>query len=367
MCDRDGRPVAVEVFEGNTADPATVASQVEKLSKRFKLERVVLVGDRGMITSARIRDDLRAVDALNWISALRNEQIRKLVNTGSLQLSFFDTQDLAEFHDPAFPGKRLVACRNSMLAERRRRKRDELLAATEKLLEKIVAATKRKRQPLSGKVKIARRVERDANKYKMAKHFELEIADSSFSYRRNEQKIADEGRLDGIYVIRTSVPKKVLSAQKSVEAYKSLSTVERAFRTIKTVDLKVRPIHHRLEARVRCHVFLCMLAYYVEWHMRRDLSPILFDDDDRETAKKQRCSVVEPARRSPSARAKATTKRTADGQLVHSFRTLLADLGSIARNTCTPTALDVPAFEKTTRPTPLQQQALDLLQVTLAP
>ena len=366
MCDRDGRPVAVEVFEGNTADPATIATQVEKLRKRFKLNRVVLVGDRGMITSARIRQDLQSVDGLDWISALRNEQIRKLVDVGSLQLSLFDERDLAEFIDPTFPGERLVACRNPLLAEERRRKRIELLAATEKRLDKIVAATTRKRRPLTGQVEIARRVERDANKFKMAKHFELEINGKSFSYRRREKKIAQEGRLDGIYVIRTSVPEDALSAQRTVEAYKSLSTVERAFRTIKSIDLKVRPIHHRLENRVRCHIFLCMLAYYVEWHMRRDLAPILFDDHDRDAAKAQRQSIVAPAQRSPSARAKAATKRTHDGQPVHSFRTLLADLGSIVRNTCTHTAIDAPSFQKTTRPTPLQQRALDLLGVKLA-
>ena len=367
MCDRDGRPIAVEVFEGNTGDPATIATQVEKLGKRFKLDRVVLVGDRGMITSARIREDLQSVDGLDWISALRNAQIRKLVDAGSLQLSLFDQRDLAEFIDPAFPGERLIACHNPLLAEERRRKRLELLAVTETLLLKIVAATTRKRQPLTGQVAIARRVERDANKYKMAKHFELEITDTSFRYRRKEETIAEEARLDGIYVIRTSVPEDALSAQQSVEAYKSLSTVERAFRSIKTVDLKVRPIHHRLENRVRCHIFLCMLAYYVEWHMRRDLAPILFDDHDRAAAKAGRASIVEPAQRSPSAQAKAHTKRTHDGLPVHSFRTLLVDLASIVRNTCTPTAIDLPSFEKTTRPTPLQQRAFDLLGVKLAP
>ena len=367
LCDRDGRPVAVEVFEGNTADPSTIAAQVDKLRKRFKLERVVLVGDRGMITSARIRDDLKPVQGLEWISALRSEQIRKLVDAGSLQLSLFDERDLAEFHDPAFPGERLVACRNPLLAAERQRKRNELLAATEKVLDKVVAATKRERRPLTGQVAIARRVEREANKYKMAKHFELEITDASFSYRRNEDKIAAEARLDGIYVIRTSVPAEALSAEQSVEAYKSLSTVERAFRTIKTVDLKVRPIHHRLEDRVRCHIFLCMLAYYVEWHMRRDLAPLLFDDHDRAAAKAQRLSIVAPAQRSPAARAKAKTKRTDDLHPVHSFRTMLADLATIVRNTCRPTAIDAPSFDKTTRPTPLQQRALDLLHVKLAP
>jgi len=280
-----------------------------------------------------------------------------------MQLSLFDERNLAEFQDPAFPGERLVACRNPLLAAERKRKRKELLAATEKLLDKIVAATARKSRPLMGQVKIARRVEREANKYKMAKHFEIEITDESFSYHRKDKQIADEARLDGIYVVRTSVKKEVLSAQDSVAAYKSLSTVERAFRTIKTVDLKVRPIYHRLENRVRAHIFLCMLAYYVEWHMRRDLAPILFDDDDRDAAKAQRQSIVEPAKRSPSARAKAATKHNDDGQPVHSFRTLLADLGSVVRNTCTPNASSGPSFQKTTRPTPLQQRAFELLKV----
>ena len=290
-----------------------------------------------------------------------------MVDTGALQLSLFDEHDLAELRDPAFPGERLVACRNPLLAEERRRKRDELLIATEKLLDRIKVATKRKSRPLRGKVAIARRVERECNKHKMAKHFELDITDTSFSYRRKEEKIAAEARLDGLYVIRTSVAEETMSATQSVEAYKSLSSVERAFRTIKTVDLKVRPIHHRLADRVRSHILVCMLAYYVEWQMRRDLAPILFDDDDHDAAKAQRRSIVAPAERSASARAKARSKKTKDGLPVHSFQTLLSDLGSIVRNTCSPTAISAPAFEKTTRPTPLQQRAFDLLGVKLAP
>lgn len=363
MCDREGRPVAVEVFEGNTADPATVATQVDKLRKRFKLKHVVLVGDRGMLTSARIREELQPMDTLDWISALRNGQIRTLVDGGSLQLSLFDERDLAEFQDPQFPNERLVACRNPLLAAERQRKRNELLASTEKLLDKIVAATKRTCRPLTGQVKIARRVEREANKYKMAKHFELDITDDSFSYHRKDKQIEDEARLDGIYVIRTSVKKEVLSAHDTVAAYKSLSTVERAFRTIKTVDLKVRPIHHRLENRVRAHIFLCMLAYYVEWHMRRDLAPILFDDEDHDAANAQRHSIVEPAKRSPAADTKAMTKKNNDGLPIHSFRTLLADLATIVRNTCTMPAQNDSAFQKTTRTTPLQQRAFDLLKI----
>jgi hypothetical protein len=367
LCDPEGRPVAVQVFPGNTADPTTVKAQVGKLRERFALERVVVVGDRGMITSARIRADLQPAEGLDWISALRAPQIRKLAEAGSLQLSLFDQRDLAEIVDPAFPGERLIACRNPLLAEERGRKREELLLATEKKLDRIVAATTRKSRPLRGKDKIGRRVGRDANQFKMAKHFVFEITDTSFTYRRNEKKIAAEASLDGVYVIRTSVPARVLCADKTVEAYKSLSTVERAFRTMKTVDLKVRPIYHHLEERVRCHIFLCMLAYYVEWHMRRDLAPILFDDDDRAAARLQRHSVVTPAKRSPSALGKTSTKRTANGQPVHSFRSLLADLASIVRNTCKATAIDAPPFQKTTTPTPEQQQALDLLQVKLVP
>lgn len=364
LCDRDGRPVAVEVFEGNTADPATIATQVEKLGKRFKLHRVVLVGDRGMITSARIREDLQAVDALDWISALRNEQIRKLVDIGSLQLSLFDQQDLAEFSDPSFPGERLVACRNPLLAEERRRKRIELLAATETLLDKIVAATGRKPRRLTGQVQIARRAERDANRYKMAKHFEFEITDDSFSYRRRDDKIADEARLDGIYVIRTSVPEDTLSAQETVEAYKSLSTVERAFRTIKTVDLKVRPIHHRLENRVRCHIFLCMLAYYVEWHLRRELAPLLFDDHNKRAAAARRRTIVAPAQRSQEALGKAASKTTLEDLPVHSFQTLLRDLATIVKNYVASEATGL-EFVRITRPTPLQAKALQLLQLSV--
>jgi hypothetical protein len=365
LCDSEGRPVAVEVFAGNTADPATVKQQVDKLRERFALTRVVLVGDRGMITSARIQNDLAPVQGWDWISALRAPQIRKLVDSGSLQLSLFDQRDLAEIHDPQFPGERLIACRNPLLAEERARKRGQLLAATEKKLDEIVAATQRQSRPLQGKDKIGQRVGREANQFKMAKHFIFEITDTSFTYQRNEQKIREEASLDGIYVIRTSVPEEVLSAEQSVGAYKSLATVERAFRSLKTVDLKVRPIHHRLEDRVRCHIFLCMLAYYVEWHMRRDLAPILFDDDDRTQAQSRRRSVVAPAERSTRALEKARTKQTHGGLPVHSFRTLLADLASIVHNTCKPKTINAPTFNKTTVPTLFQQRALDLLKVKL--
>ena len=363
LCDQQGRPISVQVFEGNTSDPKTVAPQIQKLRERFRLKHVVVVGDRGMLTSARIREELEPIDALDWISALRSEQIRKLADEGSLQLSLFDECDLAEFVDPNFANERLIACRNPFLAEERKRKREELLSATQRLLDKIVAATQRQRRPLQGRINIARRVERHINRYKMAKHFELEITDESFSYQRNTKQIESEARLDGIYVIRTSVQAKTLSASQTVSAYKSLSKVERAFRSFKSVDLKVRPIYHRLENRVRAHFLLCMLAYYVEWHMRRDLAPLLFDDDEHLAAEAQRRSVVEPAKRSPAALAKASTKVDRDGQPVHSFPTLLSDLATIVRNTCT-TSQGI-SFDKTTRPTPLQSRVFELLKLKL--
>jgi len=365
LCNRAGCPVAVEVFEGNTADPRTVARQIEKLRERFGLERVVVVGDRGMLTEARIREDIKPCEGLDWISALRAPAIRKLVEGGVLQLSLFDERDLAEITAPEYPGERLVVCRNPLLSEERARKRQELLAATEVELDKIVAATGRERCPLRGREKIALRTGRIIHKYKMAKHFALDITEEHFGYRRDEARIAEEAALDGFYVIRTSVPAEVLDAEATVRAYKGLSRVERAFRSLKSVDLKVRPIYHHLAGRVRAHVFLCVLAYYVEWHMRAALAPMLFDDEDRAGAEARRRSVVAPARVSESAERKAQTKRTEAGQTAHSFQSLLADLATIVRNRIQPNLAGAPPFEQTTRPTALQQQALDLLGVRL--
>jgi hypothetical protein len=365
LCDPDGRPVAVEVFAGNTGDPSTLVSQVRKIRQRFGIEHVVLVGDRGMLTDARLRTDIRGNDGLDWITALRATAIRKLVGEGSLQLSLFDDRDLAEIASPDFPGERLIVCRNPLLAEERRRKRDELLAATDRQLAKVAAAVARPRRPLRDAASIGLRVGRIVNQFKMAKHFRLEIGDTAFTYERDAAHIAAEEALDGIYVIRTSVPVAKLSSVRTVEAYKSLSRVERAFRSIKTVDLKVRPIHHRLARRVRAHVFLCMLAYYVEWHMREALTPLLFDDENRAEAARLRTSPVAPARRSASADTKAATKRTAEDLPVHSFQTLLADLGTIARNRMQTSIPGAPCFERTTRPTPVQRSALDRLSVPL--
>jgi DDE family transposase len=332
LCAADGCPVAVEVFEGNAGDPTTLAGQVDKLKRRFGITRIIVVGDRGLITSARI-DILLKPAGLDWITALRAPAIKALMAEGSLQLSLFDERDLAEINSPDFPGERLIACRNPLLAAERRRKRDELLAATEAGLAAIAEAVARKRQPLRGTARIAAAATRVLDRRKMAKHFTIAITDDSITYQRKHDAIAAEAALDGIYVVRTSVPGNVLSPDDSVRTYKSLSQVERAFRSIKTVDLEVRPIHHRLGDRVRAHVFLCMLAYYVEWHMRHRLAAILFDDHDPEAAAAERRSIVAPAERSAAARRKAASKRTDSGLPVHSFRSLLDDLATCTRNT----------------------------------
>lgn len=365
LTDAQGCPVAVEVFDGNTADPKTVAAQVDKLRQRFGLSEVVLVGDRGMITSARIRQDFPASHGIQWISALRASQIQKLAKDGQLQMSLFDTTDLVEIAHPSFPGERLIACFNPLLAQERARKRPALLAATEKHLEKIAAATRRPRRPLRGKQNIGVRAGKILNRYKMGKHFQLRIEEDSFQYERNTANIEREQSLDGIYVIRTSVPQQALSSPQVVASYKSLSGVERAFRSLKTVDLKVRPIHHRLPDRVRAHILLCMLAYYVEWHMRQRLAPLLFDDDDKPQAQAARTSIVAPAQRSTAAQRKAVTKQTSEGLPVHSFQTLLGDLATIVKNRIQPGDKRIPSFEMLTQPTKLQQRAFDLLGVTL--
>jgi hypothetical protein len=361
LCDPEGCPVAVQVFKGNTADPKTVGDQVTKVRKRFGLKRLVIVGDRGMLTEARIREDLRGDDGLSWITALRAPAIRRLREAGAIQVDLFDERDLAEIRSPDFPGERLIVCRNPALADERRRKRQELLAASEAQLQKIATATQRPLRPLRGKDKIGLRVGRVIDRFKMAKHFVLEITDESFVFRRNRESIEEEEALDGFYVIRTDLPETQFSAQETVRAYKSLSSVERAFRTVKTVDLKIRPIYHYSEDRVRAHVFLCMLAYYVEWHMRRDLAPILFDDEEPEVGEAMRPSVVAPAQRSPRALEKAASKRTVDHQPVHSFRTLLADLATLVKNVLRPRTDSRSSFTLITNPTPVQKKAFELL------
>ena len=351
----------MEVFSGNTADPNTVKDQIEKLRQRFGLERVILVGDRGTLTSARLRDDLKTQPGIEWITALRAPQIQTLAKDGVLQMSLFDQRDLAEITHPDFPGERLIACRNPLLADERARKRKELLAATEKELVKIQEATQRAKRPFRGKERIALRAGKVLGRYKMAKHFRCQFEDKQFRFERVQTSIDREAELDGIYVIRTNVAAAQASSEDAVGYYKELSKVERAFRSLKSVDLKVRPIHHRTENRVRAHIFVCMLAYYVEWHMRRSLSPMLFDDADPAAGQALRSSVVAPAQRSPQAEQKARTKRTAADTPVHSFQTLLQDLRTIARNTVT---MGTVSFSMTTTPTTLQQQALDLLKIS---
>jgi transposase len=365
LCDRQGCPVAVEVFAGNRADPTTVSSQIQKLRQRFGLRSVVVVADRGMLTEARIREELKPLSGMGWITALRGPQIRKLFQSGPLRLSLFDERDLAEIQSPDYPGERLIVCRNPFLAEQRARKRQQLLQATEVELEKIVQATRRPKRRFKGKDRIALRVGKVLNRYKVGKHFVLEIGEQSFSYQRRQERIEQEAALDGIYVIRTNLAPEQMDAEQTVAAYKGLSVAERAFRSCKSVDLKVRPIYHHLEDRVRAHVFLCMLAYYVEWHMRQKLAPILFDDEDPEAGRQLRDSVVAPSQRSPQALRKAHRKRTDEGDPVHSFQTLLSDLATISKNRIQPQLPGSVAFDKITRPTSLQQRALDLLGVRL--
>jgi transposase len=361
LCAADGCPVAVEVFEGNTADPTTLSTQIDKLKERFGLSRVVLVGDRGMITSARIRDELKPA-GLDWITALRAPQIRTLRDTGAFQLSLFDERDLAEITAPEFPGERLVVCKNPLLAEERARKREDLLQATEAALAKLADRIARGTGP-RGQDKIARAVGRIENRYKLAKLFDIAVAADGFTFARNPDRIAAEARLDGFYVIRTSVEDKALAANDVVGAYKGLARVERAFRSLKTVDLHIRPIHHWLAPRVRAHVFLCMLACHVEWHMRERLKPMLFDDDDPTAAARERASIVAPAQPSPAALRKRASKVTADGLPVHSFQSLLRDLATCTLNEMTTTLNEAYSFTLVATPTPIQAQAFARLAV----
>jgi hypothetical protein len=358
----EGIPVAIEVFAGNTGDPKTVASQVTKVKDRFALTRVVLAGDRGMLTAARLREDVRP-EGLDWITALRAPQVKKLARDGDLQLTLFDVQDLAEITSPDFPGERLVACMNPFLEAERARKRESLLAATEADLAKIAAACTRARAPLRGQDKIAVRVDRVLNRRKVGKHFTTAITEDQFSYARNQDSITAEAKLDGIYVLRTSVGPGDLEPAEVVSSYKALAQVERAFRAFST-DLDIRPIRHRTQDRVRAHVFLRMISYYITWHMQARLAPVLFTDDDKPAARAARQSPVAPAVRSPKALAKAAAKRTGDDLPVHSFASLLTDLATICLNTITPADPALPGFRLVTTPTPLQRRAFDLLGVS---
>jgi hypothetical protein len=366
LCAPDGCPVAIEVFDGNTGDPATLAAQIEKLQQRFGLSHIVLAGGRGMITGARISEDVKSA-GLDWITALRAPAIKDLLNSGALQLTLFDTPGMASITSPDFPAERLVVCRNRDLAAERGRKREELLGATERDLARIKTAVERKRNPLRGTAGIALAVGAVLNTYKMKTHFDLTITGGAFSYVRKTAGIAAGAATGGLYVVRTSLSEATPADPDTVRSYKSLARVERAFRCIKTVDLNVRPVYHWLADRVRAQVFLCMLAYYLEWHMRQCPAPMLFDDTGKEEAEALRSSVVAQAQRSKPAVRKQTTGVTPDGLPVHSFRTLLADLATLARNTIVTAINPLRPLTMVTRPTLVQQKAFDLLGLAASP
>jgi transposase len=362
LTDAEGRPIAVEVYPGNTGDPSTVADQVEKLKERFGLKRVVLVGDRGTLTQTQI-EVLKTHPGIGWISALRSESIRKLSSDNQLQLSLFDEKNLAEIVSADFPGERLIACYNPLLCDERRRKRQELLDATEQKLQKISDEVHRRtKTPLSAS-DIGQKVGKIINGYKMAKHFEISIADGKFDFKRKAESIARETELDGIYVIRTSETRESLSAEDTVRSYKNLARVEQVFRTFKSIDLQVRPIYHRYADRVRSHIFLCMLAYYVEWHLRKALAPLLFDDEELVQQSKKRDPIT-PAISSRSAKKKKSTKTSREGFPVHSFRSLIMELGTRSRNRCRmKSAAEGTVIFQDTEPTPLQIRAMELIRL----
>lgn len=361
LCSEEGCPVAVEVFEGNTSDPKTLETQIRKVRERFGLRQVVLVGDRGMLTSKRINEELLPVEGLEWITSLQSVEIKKLVEEqGPLQRSLFDETDMASIFHPDFPGERLVACLNPLIAKRRRHTRESLLAATQRELDKIVAATRREKRRLRGADRIGMRVGRVLNRFKVGKHFKTTITEDSFEYTRNEERIKAESALDGIYVIRTSVSEQLVGDADAVRAYKGLKNVEQAFRCLKTVDINIRPVYHRLERRVRSHVFICMLAYYVEWHMRRAWAPLTFAEDDPAAPERLAGSPVGPARKSQSAKRKASSKKTADGLAVHSFENLIKQLATLTRATKEVGGI---FYDEVVPPTELQGKALELLEV----
>jgi transposase len=358
LTDCEGRPVALSVYPGNTGDPTTIPDQVEKLKARFGLDRLVLVGDRGMLTQAQI-GKIKDTPGIGWISALRSSAVRDLVEQGNIQMSLFDTRDLAEITSDDYPGERLIACFNPLLGEERRRKRNDLLEATEKTLNTLERSVARRTKTPLGKAEIGKKAGAIMNRFKMAKHFIFTINDGQFAFTRNEASITREEALDGIYVIRTSEPAEMLSPEDTVRSYKRLAQVERVFKTFKGIELLVRPIWHRTEDHVRAHLFLCMLAYYVEWHMRKALAPLLFDDETLTETRKTR-HPVRPAEASPSAKKKKAEKHTPDGLSVHSFSTLMAALGTRCRNRCRIGAAGT-SISRLTEPTPLQTKAFQLL------
>lgn len=362
LADGMGRPLAVEAYAGNTGDPTTVGDQVEKVRGRFGLERVVLVGDRGLLTETQIRH-LKRYPGVGWISALRHRQIRRLVESEAVQLSLFDKRHLAEVRSPDYPGERLIVCHNPILAEHRRQKREALLEATKEALGGIARqVARRTRTPLSA-TEIAEKVGRVKNRFQVAKHFRTEIADGVFRYERRSDAITREAQLDGFYILRTSEGADRLETAEVVRRYKDLTRVERAFRSLKTVDLEIRPIRHRVQGRVRAHLFLCLLAYYVHWHLRQALAPLLFDDQELEAERARRDPVL-AAQPSESAKRKKSKRLTEEGLPLHSLETLMAAMGTRARHRCRlPSEPDAPCIQRVTEPTPLQQRALELVRM----
>ena len=365
VCNAQGCPVAVEVFEGNASDPNTLSHHLQKLTDRFNLATGIIVGDRGTLPDSRIASEVKPLSGWLWVTALKAVQVQALFESGYLRVESFETTDWVELSIPDYPDERLIACRNPQLATHRHHHRQALLRATEAELDKVVKATQRAKRPLRGQDKIGLRVGKVINRFKMAKHFQLTMTEKVFSYQRDVAAIETEARLDGIYVIRTSVPATTLAAPEVLKTYKSLSQVESAFRCLKPFDLQIRPIFHRLEQRVRAHVLLCLLAYYVEWHMRQALAPILFAEDEPDQAQALRTSIVQPAQKSESAKHKAGRRQTRSGMPVHSFRSLLADLATITKNTIQPTLEDTQPFDKITLPTPSQRQAFELLNLSV--
>ena len=363
LCNKEGCPIAVEVWAGNTSDTTTLAKQIRKVKEKFGIEKIVWVGDKGMITETRIREEMAEAEGIEWITSLRRVQIKELLKQEEMQLSLFDEKNLVEIESAEYQGERLIVCRNPILAEERRKERKSLIEATEKELEKIAIATQRTKKRLTGKEAIAMRVGKLVGKKPGYKYFSWQIEENSFVYSKNEEKIAEENQLDGVYVIRTSVPAKEMSERAVFKGYKSLSKVEQAFRCCKSMDLKVRPIYHYLEKRVKAHVFLCMLAYYVEWHMRELLAPLLFESSeeawiDEEASKKEDAmnSKVKKGRK----------KRTEEDLPVHSFPTLLANLATITMNWIQPVGYDESCgFEKITKLTVFQERVFELLGVPL--
>ena len=362
LCSAKGCPIAVEVFEGNTSDCATLSGQIEKVRKGWGIENVVWVSDRGILTNSKINELVKPIEGLDYITGLTKPQIRKLAEVEVIQLGLFEQVNLVEFESEDYPEERLIACRNPLIAQKNQQQREALLEAVEKELDLIVQATQREKRALKGQDKIALRVGKVLNQFKVNKYYNLEITEEGFSYQRQRELIAQETALDGVYVLRTSLESTLMDAATTVKAYKSLSQVEEAFRCYKSIDLKVRPIYHYQGDRVKAHIFLCMLAYYVEWHLKQCLAPLLFEDEEIDDGS---LNVIK-ASRSESAQSKERKKRNQEDFPVHSFRTLLEDLGTICLNTVECTIREGSyRFSKITRPTQLQQKALDLLGVSL--